>query len=438
MNIKIKNAMTSIKDKCTLEKISQTTKNFSKKQKITAGGVVGVLALAAILSVTPMVPMGGPVNTGGHTAVHENKIELAKAANDIQWLIKIGGKTILAVDTEEDAKAVFQGVKSYYLANKSDPNATVVFDKEFGWDPYDAKAVGGDPAWVMSVADAVDYIIKGTATPKTYVVQGGDTVWDIAMKSGISLDELEKMNPGISSSSLQIGSVVNLYESKPFVAITTTETVVGTETIPYQTVYEDSSSLYRGQSKVKTAGVAGSKQVTSQVIKQNGVVIASNLLSEQVLNQPQNQISLKGTASAPTYTASIATAGTSSAKFSGILSAPMGHIEVSSTYGANRGSRRHAGVDLRNPAGTPFGAAADGVVISAGYSGSYGNIIKVDHGGGLQTYYAHCSSMCVSPGQKVTKGQTLGTVGCTGNATGNVLHFEVRINGVAQNPMNYI
>ncbi len=93
---------------------------------------------------------------------------------------------------------------------------------------------------------------------------------------------------------------------------------------------------------------------------------------------------------------------------------------------------------MRNPAGTPFGAAADGVVIYAGYSGSYGNIVKVDHGGGLQTYYAHCNSMCVSVGDTVTKGQTLGTVGSTGNATGNVLHFEVRINGVAQNPMNYI
>ncbi len=434
MNEKIRNTICIMKDNFTSEKIVQATKNFSKRQKAIAGGTVGILALAAILSVTPMVPVGTSMNIGNSKAVQEERLVLEKSANDIQWLIGIGGKTVLAVDSEEEAKAVFEGLKAYYLSNTSDPNASVVFDKEIRWDPYDAKAVGGEPAWVMSTADAINYIIKGTTTPKTYVVQGGDTVWDIAVKNGMSLEELEKMNPGISSSRLQIGSVVNLYESKPFVAITTTETVVATETIPYETVYEDTSSMYRGQSKVQTAGVSGSKQVTSQVIKQNGAVIASNVLNEQILAEPQNQISLKGTGAVPAYTASIG----SSAKSSGILGAPTAHIEVSSAYGASRGSRRHAGIDLRNPAGTPFGAAADGVVIYAGYSGSYGNIVKVDHGGGLQTYYAHCNSMCVSVGDTVTKGQTLGTVGSTGNATGNVLHFEVRINGVAQNPMNYI
>ncbi|QAT43540.1 M23 family metallopeptidase [Aminipila luticellarii] len=433
MNVKIKNAMSVMKDNCTLEKMKQVTKDFSKQQKTIAGGTVGVLVIAAILSVAP-IPQGLSADMGSKAIVQQKTVGLEKAADDIQWLIRIGGKTVLAVDTEKDAKAVFEGVKSYYLSNKSDPNATVVFDKEFGWDSYDAKAQGGEAAWVMNVPDAIAYIIKGTATPKTYVVQGGDTAWDIAVKNGVSPEELEKMNPGISTSNLQIGSVVNLYESKPFIAITTTETVVGTETIPYETTYEDSSSLYKGQSKVKTAGVAGSKQVTSQVVKQNGVIVASNVLSEQVLAQPQNQVSLKGTGAAPIYLASTGATG----KFSGVLSAPMSHIEVSSGYGASRGSRRHAGVDLRNPAGTPFGAAADGVVIYAGYSGSYGNIVKVDHGGGLQTYYAHCSSMCVSAGQRVTKGQTLGTVGSTGNATGNVLHFEVRVNGAAQNPLNYI
>lgn len=434
MNRKIRNTISMMKDNLTLENIKQATKNFSKQQKATVGTVVGVLALATILSVTPMVNIGTPVDTGNNKAVQQEKVALAKGTSDVQWLISIGGKTILAVDTEQDASAVFEGVKSYYLTNKSDPNVNVVFDKEFRWDPYDAKAVGGDPAWVMSAADAIDYIIKGTATPKTYVVQGGDTVWDIAIKNGVTPAELEQMNPGISSSSLPIGSVVNLYESKPFMAITTTETVVATETIPYETTFEETSSMFKGQSKVKTAGISGSKQVTSQVVKQNGVVVASNVLTEQILAEPQNQISLKGTAAVPVYTASVE----STAKSSGVLGAPMGHIEVSSGYGASRGSRRHAGVDLRNPAGTPFGAAADGVVVFAGYSGSYGNIIKVDHGGGLQTYYAHCDSMSVSAGDTVVKGQTLGTVGSTGNATGNVLHFEVRVNGVAQNPMNYI
>ncbi|MBN7774426.1 M23 family metallopeptidase [Clostridium aminobutyricum] len=424
MNQKLSDRISLMKDRITLEKIKQATGAFSKQQKMTVGGTVGVLALAAMLSIAPVPTTHMPMDAG--SGIQTESLKMAKSDNDTQWLIKINGSLILAVDTEEEAKAVFEGVKSYYVT----PGAQVSdiqFGQEFSYVPYDYQATGGEPAWVMSVPDAIDYIVRGTTQAKTYVVQGGDTLWDIAKKCNISPTELENMNPGINTSSLKIGSVLNLYDLKPFVTVRTTETVVATETVPYTTVYEESSQLYKGQTKVQTAGVSGSKQVTSQVIKENGIVLGSNVLSETVLSQPQNQVSLKGTAAIPTYT------GASN----GILGAPMAHVEVSSAFGT-RGGGRHYGVDLRNPQGTPFGAAADGVVTCASYSGTYGNIIKVDHGGGLQTYYAHCDSMYVSVGDKVTKGQTLGTVGRTGNATGYVLHFEVRINGVAQNPMNYI
>ncbi|MDD4122586.1 MAG: M23 family metallopeptidase, partial [Eubacteriales bacterium] len=108
-----------------------------------------------------------------------------------------------------------------------------------------------------------------------------------------------------------------------------------------------------------------------------------------------------------------------------------------SAYGS-RGGGRHTGVDLRNPKGTPIKAADDGVVTFASYSGSYGNIVKLSHGNGLQTWYAHCDTMSVSIGQVVNKGETIATVGITGRATGYHLHFEVRKNGVPQNPMNYL
>ena len=83
-------------------------------------------------------------------------------------------------------------------------------------------------------------------------------------------------------------------------------------------------------------------------------------------------------------------------------------------------------------------ASDSGTVVFAGWSGSYGNIIKIDHGNGVVTKYAHCDTMSVSVGQNVQKGEVIGTVGSTGNATGNVLHFEVEINGVQKNPVNYL
>lgn len=427
MNEKIKDIMNTISDSKILDRINKATENFTKQQKLTAGGVVGVFALAALLSVAPAVNFADMANAGAESV--ETRTVAVADADEEQWLISIGGKLVLAVGSEEEAAAVFEGVKSYYLTDKNNPDAEVTFDREFRWDAYNYKEAGGDPAWEMSVEEAIAYIISGTATPKTYVVQGGDTVWDIAAKNGISLDKLEEMNPGITGAKLQIGSTINLYEAKPFISVTTKENVVATESIPYETVYEETNSMYRGQSKVKTAGENGSKQTTTEIIKQNGIVVASTLLDETVLSEPKNQVSLKGTAAIPVYTGS---------QSLGVLANPMSHMEISSPYGASRGSRRHAGIDLRNPKGTPFAAAADGVVIYASYSGSYGNIIKIDHGGGLQTYYAHCDSMYVSVGETVKKGQTIGTVGSTGNATGNVLHFEVRINGVAQNPVNYL
>ena len=83
-------------------------------------------------------------------------------------------------------------------------------------------------------------------------------------------------------------------------------------------------------------------------------------------------------------------------------------------------------------------AAGTVVTASYGYNGGYGNYIVISHGNGVQTAYGHCNSLSVSVGQKVSQGQLIGTVGNTGNSTGNHLHLEIRVNGVAQNPQNYL
>ena len=97
----------------------------------------------------------------------------------------------------------------------------------------------------------------------------------------------------------------------------------------------------------------------------------------------------------------------------------------------------HEGVDIGAGYGTAIAAAASGTVIYAGYMGGYGNLIVIDHGGGISTAYAHQSSFAVSGGH-VSQGQTIGYVGCTGRCFGPHLHFEVRVNGSAVDPLGYL
>ena len=110
---------------------------------------------------------------------------------------------------------------------------------------------------------------------------------------------------------------------------------------------------------------------------------------------------------------------------------------VTSGFGYRWG-RMHEGIDIAVPEGTPVRSAKGGTVILASYYGGYGNYICVDHGGGLSTCYAHLSGYASSTGQRVSRGQVIGYSGNTGSSTGPHLHFEVRINGAAQDPMAYL
>jgi len=103
-----------------------------------------------------------------------------------------------------------------------------------------------------------------------------------------------------------------------------------------------------------------------------------------------------------------------------------------------RWGRMHEGIDIAASSGTPVHAAAAGTVIHAGWLGGYGNLVVVDHGNGLSTAYAHASAILVAVGQHVAQGETVSLVGSTGNSTGPHLHFEVRVNGSAVDPLLYL
>jgi murein DD-endopeptidase MepM/ murein hydrolase activator NlpD len=119
-----------------------------------------------------------------------------------------------------------------------------------------------------------------------------------------------------------------------------------------------------------------------------------------------------------------------------------GHTYISSPFGARKAplagaTTYHNGVDIPAPSGTSILAARGGVVVTSDYNSSYGNYVVISHGNGDSTLYAHMSKKAVSEGDSVSQGQVIGYVGTTGSSTGNHLHFEIRVGGSRQNPLNY-
>ena len=141
---------------------------------------------------------------------------------------------------------------------------------------------------------------------------------------------------------------------------------------------------------------------------------------------------------------SLAQQGTNTVYVGGEFAWPVpGYTRITSKYGMRLHPilhvyKLHSGVDISAPIGANFVAANDGVVTKATYSSSYGNMVMIDHGGGISTLYAHGSQILVSAGQHVQRGEAILKVGSTGYSTGPHAHFEVRINGVTTDPMPYI
>lgn len=113
---------------------------------------------------------------------------------------------------------------------------------------------------------------------------------------------------------------------------------------------------------------------------------------------------------------------------------------ITSRFGVRSSIRvsNHTGLDIGALTGTPVKAAASGTVTFSGYKGSYGYLLVISHGNGIETYYGHCSKLYATVGQQVNQGEVVSAVGNTGNSTGSHLHLEIRVNGVAYNPQNYL
>ena len=283
---------------------------------------------------------------------------------------------------------------------------------------------------IMNLGYLAETLYSTKQEEVTYTVVKGDTWSEIAEDNGMTSKELLAMNPGYDIDKIQIGEVLTLSAAVPYLTMTVVQREHYVEDVMYDIEYTDTAYLYQGDYQVTSKGEYGAADVVANVTYVNGEETARTVLSSVTLKEPVTEQQLRGTKERPTWLPT----GTFRWPTSG---------RITSTFGGRSspggiGSTNHKGIDIANGYGTAIYAADGGTVTYAGWMGGYGYLVQISHGNGYVTYYGHNSSLLVSVGQHVYKGQQIARMGSTGNSTGNHCHFEIRYNGVAKNPLNYL
>lgn len=267
----------------------------------------------------------------------------------------------------------------------------------------------------------------------TYTVVEGDAPTLISQKMDIPYSQLKALNPGIEES-LLVGQEVLISNQVNFLTVKRTVTEVYEEDIPFGTEEVVDANYAKGYQAVRSSGVLGKRLVTADVVYVNGLEEDRTEVDSVVLKEPVDQVVTVGTAEPIQVLSSSSSGSAAGSSSSFIWPVDGGHV----TCGIN-GYWGHTGMDIGANRGTVIRAAASGTVVKAVRQYyAYGIHVKISHGNGIYTLYAHMSQLAVSYGDYVQQGQIIGYVGMTGNASGNHCHFEIIINGRFMDPAKYI
>lgn len=374
--------------------------------------------------------------------------------------LKVNGETVAIVKDQKTAQAAVQGAKEKYApttaaAKSGKPNiknTSASAGKKNSSKSDSVKSVKikedvsvsytkTDPNKILDVDGAVEALTGTKEEPVIYTVKEGDTISSIAQLHDMKRAEVMSLNPGLEEKYLQIGSELELSRPVAPLTVRTVESVTEKMASKPETIVRKSDELPLGKRKVVRPGRDGVKTVDYMVTKENGEIVSKQWTGQKVVEPALPEVVYKGTKVpekkkvVPPSPSVSENSGTVSESSGSMFAWPVSGARITSSYG-QRWGRTHEGTDMVG--GRTIMASAGGTVVFAGYQGSYGNAVIVDHGNGYQTLYGHMSSISVRSGQKVGQGSALGIMGSTGRSTGVHLHFEIRKNGVQQNPMKYL
>lgn len=353
------------------------------------------------------------------------------------YAIVLDGEPIVYLKNEEDYKQTIKELKLLYIpeeklkefdekkdikeTSKLNIDESRIIDVTFSED-VSGKATRANPGEILTPEQAVEFIKTGTLEKEVYVVKQGDVLGRIAKNHGLTTKELLALNPDLTIDSLlQIGQEINVTVEKPLINVQVVYEKATVETIKYETIVEEDDTMYKGEKVVIQKGADGEKEVSYLITEVNGQIVEKAVQEEKVLVEPiahKEKVGTKVISSRGTGTFIWPTNG-------GYISSGMG----------KRWGRHHDGIDIARPSNYNIKASDNGVVTFAGWDGTYGNKIVIDHNNGYETLYAHLSEIHVTVGQVVPQGTVIGKMGSTGRSTGVHLHFEVNKNGKLVNPV---
>ncbi len=347
--------------------------------------------------------------------------------------IYVDNTFICAVKNETDALSVLDNILAEHETGEANAVVSFVEDIEYVQGLY--------PDNTNTVKDA-SYLNEKLNSKKSeavyYTVQAGDTVSEIAEKFNMKSSEIFNLNPKLKEN-IYIGQKVLISRDVNFIQVQVTKTETRKVEIPHGTIKVNTSSLYKGDTKTVTKGVDGLQEVTELVTYIDGVRISSKEVSRTTIRETVDEKIQVGT-----KTQSFSSGSGGGSYTGGKLGWPtIGAYSISSRYGyRNFGDGWHGGIDIVRPGGSSgctVVAAESGTVTFAGWYGSGGYTVIINHGGGLTTMYCHMQpGLKVRSGQRVSRGQAIGKIGATGYVTGAHLHFEVKVNGNNVNPALYL
>jgi len=288
---------------------------------------------------------------------------------------------------------------------------------------------------IIEPQDIIRRLTRKVEEAQFYTVSEGDAHSLIVEKLGMTMLELERLNPGFEEKVLMPGDRIKYSAEVPYLPVAVTRTEIFDQPIAYTTEYRDDSALFHGNTRISVAGEYGYDRITSRVSIVNGIESRRDTIGRETISLPVTQVILRGIRDLPAGQISTQTA--SYGKF--IYPVPAGN-NVSEWGHWNGGYYGHSGVDISAPYGTAIFAGDSGTVSHSGWYHGYGYTVIIDHDNGFRTLYAHASAIPahIKVGTTVIQGETIAFVGATGIADGNHLHFEVRLGGTILNPRDYL